>query len=31
LSSNWMKKSNDGIILFEKADISPKIFEVLLK
>src|SRR5947209_7134906 len=31
LSNNWIKRSNDGIILFEKENISPKIFEVLLK
>ena len=32
LSDNWIKKSedNDNIILFEKENISPKIFEVLL-
>ena len=32
LSNNWIKKSedNDNIILFEKKNISPKIFEVLL-
>src|SRR5207248_2847477 len=32
LSDNWIKKSedNDNIILFEKKNISPKIFEVLL-
>jgi len=30
LSNNWIKRSNDGIILFEKENISPKIFEVLL-
>ena len=30
LSSNWIKRSDDGIILFEKPNISPKIFEVLL-
>ena len=32
LSNNWIKKSedNDNIILFEKENISPKIFEVLL-
>src|SRR5256714_9942787 len=28
LSSNWIKRSDDGIILFEKPNISPKIFEV---
>src|SRR5437763_13286213 len=31
LSNNWIKRSNDGIILFENENISPKIFEVLLK
>src|SRR5947208_16468077 len=31
LSNNWTKRSEDGnIILFEKKNISPKIFEVLL-
>ena len=30
LSSNWIKRSDDGIILFEKPNISPKIFELLL-
>src|SRR5947209_4409720 len=30
LSNNWAKKSENGIILFEKENISPKIFEVLL-
>ena len=30
LSNNWTKQSDDGIILFEKKNISPKIFEVLL-
>ena len=31
LSNNWTKKSEDGsIILFEKGNISPKVFEVLL-
>src|SRR5438094_282456 len=30
LSNNWMKKSGDGVILFEKGNIHPKVFEVLL-
>ena len=30
LSNNWVKKSDDDIILFEKNNISPKVFEVLL-
>ena len=30
LSNNWIKRSDDGIILFEKENVSPKIFEVLL-
>jgi len=31
LSNNWTKKSEDGsIILFEKENISPKVFETLL-
>ena len=30
LSNNWVKRSDNGIILFEKENISPKIFEVLL-
>src|SRR5947209_12377485 len=30
LSSNWAKRANNSIILFEKENISPKIFEVLL-
>src|SRR5437773_1932935 len=29
-SSNWIKKSNDGVILFEKKNVSPKVFKVLL-
>ena len=29
LSNNWVKKS-DGLILFEKENISPTVFEVLL-
>ena len=31
LSVNWIKRSENGIILFEKENISPRIFEVLLK
>ena len=30
LSNNWIKRSVNGIILFEKPNISPKIFELLL-
>src|SRR6266542_6152631 len=30
LSNNWVKRSDNGIILFEKPNISPKIFELLL-
>ena len=30
LSGGWVKRSENGIILFEKKNISPKIFEVLL-
>lgn len=31
LSNSWIKRSDDGkVILFEKENISPKIFEVLL-
>ena len=30
LSSNWVKRSEDGMILFEKDNISPRVFEVLL-
>src|SRR6185369_7163546 len=30
LSSNWIKRSDNGMILFEKENISPKILEVLL-
>ena len=30
LSSNWIKRSDDGVILFEKENISPKVFELLL-
>jgi hypothetical protein len=30
LSSDWMKKTN-GIITFEKPNITPKIFDILLK
>src|SRR6266542_837966 len=28
LSYDWVKRSDDGIILFEKENFSPKIFEV---
>ena len=30
LSDNWLKKSKDGIILLEKENVSPKIFEAIL-
>ena len=30
LSNNWVKRSDNGIILFEKENISSKIFEILL-
>ena len=30
LSNIWIKRSNNGIILFEKENISSKIFEILL-
>ena len=30
LSDGWIKRAENGIILFEKKNISPKIFEVLL-
>src|SRR5437764_11281931 len=30
LSNNWVKRSENGIIIFEKKHISPKIFEILL-
>jgi len=30
LSNSWLKRAENGIILFEKNDISPRIFEVLL-
>src|SRR5439155_7688213 len=30
LSGGWVKRSENGIILFERKNISPKIFEVLL-
>jgi len=30
LSNNWIKRSGDGIIQFEKENISPNVFEVLL-
>src|SRR5437016_5832024 len=30
LSDGWIKRSENGVILFEKKNISPKIFEVLL-
>src|SRR5437764_15290655 len=30
LSNNWVKRSENGTILFEKENISPKIFEVVL-
>ncbi len=29
-SNNWVERSDNGIILFEKPNISPKIFELLL-
>ena len=31
LSKNWIKRSDSGKILFQKENVSPKIFEVLLK
>ena len=30
LSDNWVKKSENGIILFEKKNLSPKVFEIIL-
>jgi len=30
LSDGWVKRDENGVILFEKKNISPKIFEVLL-
>ena len=30
LSDNWAKRSDNGIILFEKENISPKVFEIIL-
>ena len=30
LSGGWIKRAENGVILFEKKNISPKIFEVLL-
>ena len=30
LSGGWIKRAENGIILFEKKNISPKIFEILL-
>ena len=30
LSDNWVERSENGIILFEKEKFSPKIFEVIL-
>ena len=30
LSDNWVKRSDNGIILFEKENLSPKIFEIIL-
>ena len=30
LSNNWIRKSDNGNILFEKENISPKVFEILL-
>ena len=30
LSNEWIKRSDDGTILFEKENISSKVFEVLL-
>ena len=30
LSNNWIERTDNGIILFEKENISPKIFEAFL-
>ena len=30
LSDNWVKRSESGTILFEKENISPKVFETIL-
>ena len=30
LSDNWVKRSENGIILFEKENLSSKIFEIIL-
>src|SRR5690242_12215578 len=30
LTSNWIERSDNGIILFVKENISPKVFELLL-
>ena len=30
LSSNWGKRTDNGVIFFEKKNISPKVFELLL-
>ena len=30
LSDNWVERSENGIILFEKENLSPKIFEIIL-
>ena len=30
LSDNWVERSENGIILFEKENISPKVFEIIL-
>jgi hypothetical protein len=31
LSNNWLKKNDNGIIIFEKPNISPRIFRIILK
>ena len=30
LSNNWVKRSDNGVILFDKENVSPSIFEILL-
>jgi len=30
LSDNWVERSDNGIILFEKENLSPKVFEIIL-
>lgn len=31
LSNNWIKRMDNGIIIFEKSNVSPKIFGIILE